>query len=160
MLLIIGLILLGLVLISFEIVVPGGVLGIIGVLFVGGAVYVAFDEYGLYTAVVTFVVSLLLITITVLVEFRLLQKTPFGQKLFLSKSSGSRIRYGSRTDDSEADNLIGQKGEAITTMAPSGRVVIEGKSYEGYSQSGLLNKGAQVEVIGRDAFRIVVKKIS
>lgn len=160
MLTIIGLILAALLLITFEVLVPGGVLGLLGVACVAGAVWTAFTDYGLDGAVITFIIALILITALVFIEFRMLPKTRFGKRLFLSGHSGSRIRYGSRTDEGEVENLVGQKGEAATTMAPSGRVVIDGKSYEGYSQSGLLNKGAQVEVIGRDAFRVVVKKIS
>ncbi|WP_309395861.1 NfeD family protein [Cerasicoccus maritimus] len=160
MVLIIGLIIAGLILISFEIVVPGGILGLLGVGAVLGAVYVAFSEYGLFGAIFTFICSLVIIMAIVILEYRMLPKTEFGRKLFLFNTSGSRIRYGARTDDGPAEeSLIGQQGEALTTMAPSGRIIISGKSYEGFSQSGYLNKGAQVEVVARDAFRVVVKKI-
>lgn len=160
MLTIIALILAALLLVTFEILLPGGVLGVLAVGAVAAAVWFGYSDYGFLGGVTTLVISLTLITILVFVEFQLLPKTRFGRHLFLSKSSGGRLRYGSRTDEGAVEDLIGQQGEAATTMAPSGRVVIDGKTYEGYSQSGLLNKGAQVEVIARDAFRVVVKKIS
>ncbi|GHC12956.1 NfeD family protein [Cerasicoccus arenae] len=161
MILIIGLIIAGLLLISFEIVVPGGVLGTIGVLSVMGAVGVAYAQYGVQIAAIVFLASLVIITVMVIVEFQLLPKTKLGKQFFLSSSSGGAIRYGQRDDNAaQEDSLIGQQGEALTTMAPSGRIMISGKSYEGYSQSGLLNKGTLVEVVARDAFRVVVKKVS
>ncbi|WP_309387546.1 NfeD family protein [Cerasicoccus frondis] len=161
MTLIIGLILVALVLISFEIVVPGGILGLLGAVAVIGAVSVAYNEYGLYVALATFMGALLLIGVVVMFELRMLPKTKYGKKLFLYSSSGARLRYGAKSDDGpEEESLIGQQGEALTTMAPSGKIVIGGKFYEGYSQSGYLNKGTLIEVVGRDTFRVVVKKIS
>lgn len=161
MLLIIGLIIAALVLISFEIVAPGGILGVLGAVAVIAAAAVAYDEYGLIPAVFTLIASVVVIGVMVVVEFKMLEKTKYGKQLFLHKTSGGRIRYGQRSDDGpEEDSLVGQQGEAVTAMAPSGRVLVGGKSYEGFSQSGFLNKGESVEVVGRDAFRIVVKKIS
>ncbi len=160
MIAIIGLIIAALLLISFEILVPGGILGLLGVACVAGAVWISYQEYQLQGAVITLLASVFVITTAVFIEFQMLPKTKYGKRLFLSKTSGSRIRYGERSDEGERDDLIGQRGQAATTMAPSGRVVIDGKSYEGFSQSGLLNKGVEVEVIARDAFRVVVKKVS
>lgn len=160
MLLIIGLILAGLILISFEILVPGGILGALGGVAVLGACWVAFTEYGFFGAAWTFLLSLIVILVMVIIEFQMLPKTKFGQHLFLSKASDGRIRYGHRDDTpaTKEDDLVGQRGEALTTMAPSGKVSVNGRAYEGFSQSGLLDKGTEVEVVGRDAFRVVVRK--
>lgn len=160
MLLIIGLVLVGLLLISAEILVPGGILGLLGGVAVIGAVWVAFTDYGFFGAIWTFVIALVVITAVVIVEFKMLPKTKIGQRLFLSRTSGASIRYGEREGAPEADasDLVGRRGEALTTMAPSGRVLVNGRDYEGYSQSGLLEKGVEIEVVGRDAFRVIVKK--
>lgn len=150
----------GIAMICIEIIVPGGILGIIGGLMLVGSVGVAFADYGLGGALITLMLAMILTGIALAVEFQILPKTRFGKHLFLNSESGGRLRYGARDDNAAVEDLVGQRGQAATTMAPSGRIVIEGKSYEAYSQSGLLHKGAAVEVVGRDAFRVVVKKIS
>ncbi|MEO0794035.1 MAG: NfeD family protein [Verrucomicrobiota bacterium] len=163
MLAIIGLVIAGILLISFEILVPGGILGALGGIAILGAGWVAFTEFGVFGAAWTLLLSLIVVTVVVIVEFQMLPKTRFGKRFFLSAASGGRIRYGSRNDAaveaSDQADLVGQTGIAATTMAPSGRIVVEGKTYEGFSQSGYLNKGDQIEVVGRDAFRVVVKKL-
>jgi len=161
MLLIIGLVIAGILLIGFEIVVPGGILGVLGAVLMLGAVGVAFSDYGFLGAAITLLGSVFATLVVVIIEFQVLAHTKFGQKLALSSTSGGRIRYGSRDDAPDADadeSLIGQQGETVTTMAPSGRIVIDGKAYEAYSQSGFLERGERVEVVARDAFRVVVQK--
>jgi len=161
MLPIIGLVIAGVLLIAVEIIVPGGILGLLGGVVLFAAVGYAFTEFGLMGAGVTFLASVVLTAIVVILEFYILAQTKFGQKLALSSASTGRIRYGSRDDQFDAggdSDLTGKRGEAVTAMAPSGRIVIDGKTYEAYSQSGFLERGEAVEVIGRDAFRVVVQK--
>lgn len=160
MLLITGLIIVGILLISFEIFVPGGVLGLLGVVAVLGAVFVAFSDFGFMIAAMVLILSSVLITAIIILQFRLLENTKYGKRIFLSSAVSGRVRYGNRDDESdgEADNLEGKTGECVTAMSPTGRVSVEGKTFEAYSQDGFLERGTEVEVVRREAFRVVVRQ--
>ena len=56
----------------------------------------------------------------------------------------------------DATAVIGKSAEAVTALSPTGYVQIEGRRYEGWSQSGYVPKGATVRIIGLDNFRLIV----
>ncbi len=53
---------------------------------------------------------------------------------------------------------IGARGRAITTMVPSGKVLIDGIAYSARFKSGYANSGDEVVVVGLDAFGLIVDK--
>jgi membrane-bound ClpP family serine protease len=53
---------------------------------------------------------------------------------------------------------VGKAAEAITPLVPSGYVLVEGRRYEAFSQSGHATKGATLRVVGLDNFRLIVTK--
>src|SRR6266404_6085416 len=150
---ILGLVVLGLVFTFFEVIVPGGLLGVLA----GGAIIWAcvltFQNYGLMPTLAVFMGSLILVIILVVAEIKLMSRTKLGRRLFLDKSVDSQSTHALGTDE-----LIGKTGEAETTLAPSGKIIVEEKEYEAFSEDGLIKKGEAVKVVGRDNFRIVVKK--
>lgn len=151
---IIGLILLSLVFAFFEVVVPGGVLGILAGIALIWASILAFQDYGPVQALGVFVGGLVLIILLVIIELKLISKTKVGKKMFLDQAVEDQSTQKIGTED-----LIGKTGEAETTLAPSGKVVVEDKEYEAFSEDGLIQKGEKVKIVSRDNFRIVVKKI-
>lgn len=151
---IIGLIVIGLVLITFEIVVPGGVLGVLGVGAMVIACVLAFQSYGAMGAFIVFFIALIVTIVMLILEFKLLPKTKIGQAMFLNKAVEAQS-----TQELGDKGLEGKEGEALTTLAPTGMVQVEGKSYESFSRDGLIPKGGQIRVVGRDNFRIIVEKL-
>lgn len=162
MTLIVVLLVLGLVLISVEFFIPGGIVGVIGALLMLGAVGVSYAEYGTMVAGWVLLGCLVVGALWVAVMFMLMAKTPYGKKMFLTGASSGRIVYGSREDsaeeDEQADALLGEQGTAVTPMTPTGRIEVKGATYEASSQSGYLERGSKVEIIGRGSFGFVVKK--
>ena len=142
---------LGIVLLTLEVVVPGGVLGVIGGLLMLGGCVLAFYEFGTGGGGVATAIALGCLGVGLYVEFRILPRTRFGKKLFLSRSVDAK----SQPLPAEAA-VVGKTAEALTTMAPSGYVAIEGRRYEAVSQSGLIAKGATVRVVGMDNFHLIV----
>ena len=151
--LIITLVLVALVLFFFEILIPGGILAIIGVLVLLGATYSAYDQFGVMAAGLTFLISLVVSVIMLIFELVILPKTSFGKRLFLA----TKQKGVSLTPQADQE-IIGKKGEAQTTMAPTGKILVEGKQYEASSQSGLIEKGVAIEVVAQDNFRLIVKR--
>lgn len=144
---------LGLVMLAFEVFVPGGVLGVLGSLLMLLGCGLAFAEFGLRGGTAATALALVLIGFTLYFELFLLPRTRFGKKLFLERAIGAKSQ-----PPPAADSIIGATGETLTTLAPSGFVLIAGKKYEAASQSGLLPQGAAIKVTGLDNFRLLVSK--
>ena len=155
MTIIILLLALGLVLIAFEVILPGGILGAIGALLMIAGCGVAFYEYGRNGGLITTGIALGLAVIFLWIEFKILPKTKLGKKAFLIK----RITGVSSAYDDKAKSLVGKTGEAMTTLSPSGYVRIDGQQYEAFCQSGHTEAGTPVKVVDTDNFRIITTKI-
>lgn len=144
----------GLVLLAFEVFVPGGILGIFGGLSLLGGVVLAFTGFGATGGWTALAVALGLVGLMVYLEFGLLPKTALGRRLFLRSAVGGT----SQPPLAESAAVVGRGGEALTPLAPTGYVIVDGRRYEAFSQSGLLPKGAPVRVVGLDTFRLIVTK--
>ena len=59
----------------------------------------------------------------------------------------------------EEQPTIGARGRAITSMAPSGKVLIDGIEYSARFKSGFAESGDEVVVVGFDAFGMIVDKL-
>lgn len=151
---IITLIAIALLLYFFEIFVPGGILFVLGVVLMLAATGLGFRDYGASGAAIVFLVCAGLSVLMVFLELKYLPHLPGARKLYLA----SRIEGGSLKPQAESATLVGQSGRTLTTLAPTGTVAIDGRSYEAFSQSGMLQEGTPVEVVSVDPFRIIVRK--
>ncbi|MFP4357245.1 MAG: NfeD family protein [Puniceicoccaceae bacterium] len=151
---IVGLFLLALVLASFEILVPGGILGLFAVVSLAGASYLAFEPFGLGGAILVFMGGGMLILVAVYFEFRLLGRTRFRNRFVLGSAVKGRSESLRATDE-----IIGKEGVTLTTMAPTGMILVGNQKYEAFSRNGLLEKDRPVRVVGRDNFRLIIEKL-
>jgi membrane-bound ClpP family serine protease len=145
----------GMLLLSAEIFIPGGILGCFGVISIIAACIKAYHTYSTTGAALTFFIGLILFFFILYLEFKILPKTKYGKKFFLKESvtGQSNTFIGN-------DSLIGKTAKAITQLHPTGIVEIESKKYEAYLPNGIANKGEHVSIIGRNAFHLIVKKNS
>jgi membrane-bound serine protease (ClpP class) len=154
---IIGLLIMAVLLAAAEVIVPGGVLGLLAIAAIGVASWLAFAEDGVAAAAITFTLGSLAAMIAALAMLPLAQRFGAGNIFALRE----RVRGTSRSSSGEkAPSVVGKRGSARTTMAPTGVVEIDGQEFEGSSQSGLLNAGEPVEVVKQDSYRVVVRKAS
>jgi membrane-bound serine protease (ClpP class) len=151
---IIGFFLLALVLASFEILVPGGILGFFAVIALGASAYFAYEPFGLLGSVLAFFVGGTLVLVAVAIEFRLVGKTRFRNRMVLGAAVEGRTESLHSTEE-----ILGKEGTTLTTLAPSGMVVVDGEKYEAFSRSGLLSRDQRVRVVERDNFRLIVEKL-
>jgi len=150
---IVALILLALLLFFFEILIPGGILALMGCIVLAGACVVAYLDYGATGALFTVAVSTVLSIVMFWLEMKIISRTRFGQRLLL-KGSIDAVSTQAQADE----QIIGKSGESLTTMAPTGMIVIESKKYEAFSEDGLIAKGMPVQVVSQDNFRLIVRK--
>jgi len=157
MLIIIALILAALLLATGEIMLPGGILGVLSLVAVGAATWQAVELYGPFMGVLIFIGSATVIVVWLFVFFKFVQRTGMSKGIFLN----DRIEGHSRGANPEniPDDIIGREAETLTTMAPSGMISVNGVSYEAFSQSGFMEKGEPCKVIGKDNFRVIVKSL-
>ena len=148
--------LVGFILLAFEVIVPGAILGTIGGLCLLGGITLAFMEYGPIGGSSAIAVALVMTGLMLYIEFRLLPKTRWGKRLFLHAS----IDGTSQPLPAEESVVVGRPGKTLTPLSPSGYVLIDGQRYEAFSRSGLLAQGEPVQVVGLDAFRLIVSKPS
>jgi len=140
----------GALLIAFEVVVPGGILGTIGAVALLCAVGLSFYDYGVNGGALAFAAALVLVAGVLFVEFKLLPKTALGRRFFLEESV-----TGTATAEPQ-QSLVGARGEAMTTLAPSGYVLIDGRQHEAFSRSGLISASSPIKVVAAESFRLIV----
>jgi membrane-bound ClpP family serine protease len=151
---IIGLLVAALILVFFEVILPGGILGIIAALCVILASWIAGAEYGGGIGVLTFAGSAAAIGVLVFIEFKLLARTSLGSAFFLKSS----VTGHSNIAPAQAA-IIGREGIALTRLNPSGKVAIDGQSYEAHSQDGYIETDQLILVVAQDNFKLIIKKL-
>lgn len=150
---IIMLLIFALVMFFAEIFLPGGFLAAIGGLLILTAAAFAYEGYGLFWAGLILLGGGTLGVVLFFVEIKLLTNSPMGKQLRLENQVSERLNPKS------PDDLAGKQGVTLTTLAPTGRVQIEGKVYTAASQGGLVEKGEPVSVVRSETFKLIVRKI-
>lgn len=145
---------LGIVLLAVEVIVPGGILGSIGGLLMFGGCVAAFMRYGTGGGMIAVTAAAVLAALAFYIEFRVLPKTSVGRKAFLT----AEIKAVSSALGEEARDLIGKSASALTMLSPSGYIMVDGKRYEAFCQSGQVPAGTALEVTGADNFRLIVSE--
>ncbi len=146
--------LLGTVLLVFEVFMPGAVLGILGGLAMLGGCILAFMDYGLGGGSLAVLAGLAILGLALYFELGLLPRTRRGRRFFLHDAIGAV----SQPPPAEAGAVVGKACEAATTLAPTGYVLLDGRRYEAYSQSGHVAKGTALKVVAVESFRLTVTK--
>ncbi|MDR1279772.1 MAG: serine protease [Opitutaceae bacterium] len=146
----------GIILLAAEVIAPGAVLGTLGALAMLAGCVIAFWQHGPTGGGVAVAAALFLVGVMLAIEFLVLPRTRWGHRFFLHKSIDSR----SQPPVADAAAITRRTGEALTTLAPTGYVLVEGRRYEATSRSGLIGKGAPVAVVGTETFQLVVEKIT
>lgn len=138
----------GLVLLFFEVILPGGVLGLLAALCFLGATAAGVQMYGFATGGAIFVAAAILSAMTFYLQYRLMS-----DKFALRDKITGRSR-----PEIDEKSLVGAKAETLTRLNPSGKIAIDGRTYEAFSQDGYMEKGESVTVLSRDNYRLIIKK--
>lgn len=146
--------LVGIVLLAGEIFTPGLILGVLGAVAMIAGCGLAFSQFGPVAGGLAALAAVLLLGLTLYLELVWLPKTHFGRKLVVH----STVSSTSQPMPAAAVAVMGKTAEAVTTLAPSGYVNVDGRRYEAFCQSGHAAKGAVLRVIGLDNFRLIVTK--
>ncbi len=154
MLLIIALIVIGLILLLVEIVLLPGVTvaGIASFASFGGALYIAFTEFGNSVGFIVVGVILLISVVSIVLALR----SKMWDRLALNQNIDGSIDKL----PCESEIKVGDKAMTVTRLNPIGTVEIGNKSYEGKSLNALIDPGVAVEVVRVENSQIIVKKLA
>ena len=150
---IILLILLGLVLLLIEFaVIPGvTIAGIGGFLLLGGAVYVAFAEYGVIPGFITLAAVLVLAPAMIYYFF----KSRTGKKMILQKNIDGKVDLINKEKIA-----VGDTGKSIGRLAPMGKVKINGETVEAQSTGAFIDHNTEIRVLKIESNKIIVEPLN
>ena len=142
---------LGYLLFAVEMIVPGGVLGVLGVLSVLYGCWVAF-QMGFIWGSVAILASLIFFVLVLRFFFH----SRTGRSLTLSNEQEARAWKSNRED---WQGLLGQIGITHSALRPAGVVVIGGERYDVVSDNEFLEANLSVRVTEVEGRRIVVEPV-
>ena len=145
----IALLVIGLVLMFFEILLPGMVLGICAVLSLVASVVVAYSntDHGNIFLVIA-LVSLAVFAIGFVYWF---PNSYIGRKITSTSTVGGL--------GIDLSGLINQHGSAQTNLRPSGTVVIGNRRVDVVTEGTMIDKDTAVRVVAVEGNRVVVREI-
>lgn len=133
--------LIGIVVILAELVLPGGILGILGGICLVAAVVLTFIEYGTTAGTIATVVLFAFAVATLSWWMKFFHRLPLTRSLILKSESGH---------DEKAANepsLVGARGRTLTDLMPSGHALIREEKRDVMAETGSIPKGSVVEVV-------------
>jgi membrane-bound serine protease (ClpP class) len=145
----------GVALLAAEIFLPGIIAGVIGAMCMVAGCIISFVQFGPGGGAFATVVALGLLGLTLYLELAWLPRTAFGKRLVVQ----AKVDAVSQPPLANPGEVIGKTAEAVTTLAPSGYVLVEGRRYEAFCRSGHVPKGTALRVVGLDNFRIIVTQL-
>ncbi|KAF0093491.1 MAG: hypothetical protein E1N59_2760 [Puniceicoccaceae bacterium 5H] len=140
---------------AMELLLPGGVLGIIAAVLVVVAAIMAIAAEGVWAGLLVLAGGLAAGIAMFTLELKVLSHSQVARWFrHSSVSKGS-----ARPATSAPAELIGQRGVVASDLAPTGSVSIEGRLYTARSQGDFLHRGTEVEVVAQNVFNLVVRPV-
>ena len=146
----------GVILLAFEVVMPGAILGVAGGIAIAAGVILSFVDYGFSGGIIACCAALVLTGIALYLEFSILPKS----RLAKSLSMTGTVAGISQPAIADRKNVIGRTAVAITALSPSGYVEMDGQRYEAFARHGHTQAGERLDIIDVDNFRLIVSKSS
>ncbi len=144
----------GILAILAELVLPGGILGVVGAVCLIVAVGLIFTSYGSTAGLISLVVLLILGIVTLNFWMKFFHRLPLTKDLLL------KGHVGTGDDREERRELAGRNGVALTDLMPSGHASIDGEKYDVVTEGGSIRKDTPVQVVKSDGQSVVVRQVS
>jgi membrane-bound ClpP family serine protease len=149
-----GLLVAGLVLIGAEFFLPTLVLGFLGALISFTGIYLA-AEAGWVTCLIYALIFVGVLGLEFMAFRRLLPATAAGRAMTnQTRNAGAAVPAAAGFA-----LYVGKSGRALTVLAPSGTVEVDGHRLEAFSVDGFVERGAAILVTEADAGRVTVRLV-
>lgn len=152
---VIALFVLGIVLLFLEIFVPGGILGLFGIIALIAGIMLTVDSLLQGLAYV----SLLLFSLGILIalSFRFSHTRRFWERFSL-KTRQTRTE-GYIAPRPSYENFLGQQGIALSQLRPAGTANFSGERIDVVTEGGFIANGSKIRVIAVEGTRVIVRQI-
>lgn len=149
--------LLGMAVLVAEVFVPsGGVLGFVSISAFIASIAMAYGDFGAGVGTMLLGLTVLLVPVVLGVAFRWFPETPLGRRVLPPPPEPEDVvPDGDRRR--RARSLVGKAGRAETDLLPWGRVTVADGTFEGMSDSGPIDRGTEIDVVGVEGGALVVR---
>jgi len=148
-------VLMGLVLIGLELLLPGGILGIMGSVSLVVGIVGIFVEHGPLAGLAGGFLAIVLLWVGASSWFKYFPRTARGKHFLALTDTSDWTSY-----DHGLTALVGKIGLCHTQLRPCGTVVIEGKRYDVVTRGELIAAKSSVKVVEVTGNRIVVEAMN
>jgi len=146
----------GVLLLCVEAFVPGGVMGVVGLVAIVTSMVLGFMNYGAGIGLVIFVGESVATVALVAMWLAVFPKTRIGKNMILHQNLSRDSGYTGQA--AGLSGLDGKVGTAETDLRPAGLVRIEGRRIDAVTEGVFLEAGAPVKVVEVDGNRVVVRE--
>lgn len=148
---VVTLLVLGTILLLAELVLPGLIAGICGLLCLLGGVIAAYYEFGPRTGNAVLIGVSLGLLGGMALWMKFFPGSRFG-RVFISQQAVGELNV-------EQPELLHQTGVAFTQLRPSGTALINGKRVDVVTEGALIEKDTPIKVVALEGLRVVVRAI-
>lgn len=137
-------------LVAELVLLPGVSIGaVLSLVCYGGAIYMAFRDYGIWVGVFVTLTVLVLSVIATIVSLR--------AKTWQRFSLKQKVSASSMPSPADENVKIGDRGVTVSRLSPMGKVEIGGRLFEAKSLDAYVDPKTTIEVIGFENFNVIVK---
>jgi membrane-bound ClpP family serine protease len=151
------LLVLGMVFLVLEFFVPSsGALAVMCAVSFMGAIAVGFAA-GPWTGVTTLLIVCIIVPSACAAAVRWWPDTPIGRLILIQRPKNSDEVLPETAAYRTFKDLVGRRGVTKNLMLPSGAVLIDGKSYDAFSEGMAIEPGQPVIVVSVSTQRLIVR---
>ncbi len=136
-----------------ELVLPGGLLGVVGALCLVGAVIATFVSYGATAGTIALALLVVSGVLTLYFWMKQFHRLPFTRQLMLNDAVGIDAAL------QERQTLTGRTGLAMTDLHPSGRGDFDGRKIDVVTEGPQIAKGSKIEIVETRGPSIIVREM-
>jgi len=145
------------VLLIAEVFIPsGGLIGIMALACLIGGVTIFFN-HSIVAGWIGIITAVVMIPSILISAYKTLPKTKFGKSVILAPPQ--RQQGDAIPDTPQLKNLIGTVGVVTTPLRPVGMCDFSGQRVECVAESGYVDKGQTVKVIGVEGTQVMVRMV-
>jgi membrane-bound serine protease (ClpP class) len=142
----------GIVAVIAELVLPGGILGVIGAICLLGAVVATFITHGATAGTIALAAVVAIGLLSLRIWMRFFHRLPFTKQLVLNETVGVDEHVSMRA------SLVGRTGISLTELMPSGRAEISGEKFDVMAEGAAIRRGATIVVVETRGPSVMVRE--
>lgn len=148
------LIILGIVLLFLEIFIPGGILGVAGIVLLATGIFMTADSVLQGVGYVS--MMLLILGLLIVLSFRFSMTRRFWKRLSLTTRQTKNEGYVAPIQ--KLESYFGRQGVALSTLRPAGTADFDGERLDVVTEGGFIPKGTPIKVIAVEGTRVIVRE--